>query len=213
MPIHSDDESEESLNTLLQWLAKDSAWSCSRRTQSGLLSLEYKAVIELARQAEAGRISIRACRSAGFEYETLPPAFWKRATLDVRPDPKRIFEVFVRAKDTISPEAVKELASRDYVDLVAKWKEARAIWDREAIGRNDPAVPRGDKARLFPMRAAWLKEQMRERGWATAHAVQMQGGPEHRSVMKALDGEFVQDRVLEKLAEVFEVSPRDIPAE
>jgi hypothetical protein len=51
----------------------------------------------------------------------------------------------------------------------------------------------------FPDRATWLNERLRERGW-NKHDVSRQGGPDHKTVQKILDGERVREDALEKMA-------------
>jgi hypothetical protein len=51
----------------------------------------------------------------------------------------------------------------------------------------------------LPKRAAWLNEQLRKRGW-NIYDLERQGGPEHRSAQKILDGLPVGPDVLRKVA-------------
>jgi hypothetical protein len=67
-----------------------------------------------------------------------------------------------------------------------------------------------------PKRAQWLKQELRARS-LSKQDIERQGGPEHRTVQKILDGGPVREDVLEKLAKALsskggnKVSVIDIP--
>jgi hypothetical protein len=68
---------------------------------------------------------------------------------------------------------------------------------------------------VFPARAAWLKDRLRERSW-NKHDLSSHGGPDHKTVQKILDGLSVREDVLEKVAKGLsmknaEVNVLDIP--
>jgi hypothetical protein len=58
---------------------------------------------------------------------------------------------------------------------------------------------RNDKGVQFPKRASWLSGHLRERAW-NKHDLFRQGGPEHKTTQKILDGLAVREDVLEKVA-------------
>ena len=71
----------------------------------------------------------------------------------------------------------------------------------------------------FPNRAAWLAKRLLERAW-NPHDVQRhgQGGPDHKTVQKILDGLPVREDVPEKVAIALskkfgEVKLTDIPTD
>jgi hypothetical protein len=51
----------------------------------------------------------------------------------------------------------------------------------------------------FPNRVAWLKLELRKRGWSK-YDISQQGGPDHKTVQKILDGAAVRPGVLKGLA-------------
>ena len=51
----------------------------------------------------------------------------------------------------------------------------------------------------FPNRAAWLDARLSERGW-NKHDLSGNGGPNHKTTQKILDGLNVQEDVLRKVA-------------
>lgn len=64
-------------------------------------------------------------------------------------------------------------------------------------------------------RAAWLRKRLAERAW-NKHDLFRQGGPDHKSVQKILDGRKVREDVLEKVADALskkhsKVTVLDIP--
>jgi hypothetical protein len=59
---------------------------------------------------------------------------------------------------------------------------------------------------LFPERAAWLNDRLRERSW-NKHEVSRQGGPDHKTVQKIRDGARVREDVLDKLAKALSNAP------
>lgn len=62
----------------------------------------------------------------------------------------------------------------------------------------------------FPGRAAWLKQQMRDRGFSM-HYLKVQGGPDHKTTARILDGEPVGELVIGRLAKGLSVPPEQIP--
>ena len=67
----------------------------------------------------------------------------------------------------------------------------------------------------FPNRAAWLNKRLQERSW-NKHDLARQGGPDHKTIQKILDGFDVREDVLEKIAvalskKLHKVTVIDIP--
>jgi hypothetical protein len=83
------------------------------------------------------------------------------------------------------------------------------IVDKSPAGESKKSKPQ------FPNRATWLADQLRERSW-NKHDPSRQSGPDHKTVQKILDGEFVRVDVLEKIADALSknkgrVTVDDIP--
>jgi hypothetical protein len=102
--------------------------------------------------------------------------------------------------------------------------EASPVQQAPPLSASDEghATPQAGSAAIpkFPGRASWLAERLRERAW-NKHDVYRQGGPDHKSVQKILDGKSVREDLLHKLAAALskanaslhlpEIIPRDIP--
>jgi hypothetical protein len=58
----------------------------------------------------------------------------------------------------------------------------------------------------FPDRAVWLDKRLCERSW-NKHDASRQGGPDHKTVQKILDGMRVREDLLEKLAKALSNAP------
>ena len=74
------------------------------------------------------------------------------------------------------------------------------------IGGDSPKNKNNTDEPKFPERAAWLKGRLGERGW-NKHDVSRQGGPDHKTVQKILDGRRVREDVLEPLATALSKAP------
>lgn len=58
----------------------------------------------------------------------------------------------------------------------------------------------------FPKRAAWLSERLRERSW-NKHDLSRQGGPDHKTIQKFLNGFHVREDVLKKITDALSKAP------
>lgn len=72
--------------------------------------------------------------------------------------------------------------------------------------RQDTAKPPS----RFPNRAAWLKRQMADRDFSK-HYIKVQGGPDHKTIARILDGEPVRPHVIDRLARGLSVPREQIP--
>ena len=94
---------------------------------------------------------------------------------------------------------------------IMEWKGKKLLM-RADIGDQ----PRKEKT-LFPKRAAWVKQRLKERGWdhnePTRHS-----GPDRKTMLKILNGEKVREEILEKLSSALSkrgtiIKPEDIPSD
>jgi hypothetical protein len=91
--------------------------------------------------------------------------------------------------------SIEDYAKRRF-DVLAENLEVELLETRQAESPQASPLQRP----MFPKRAAWLNERLRERGW-NKHDISRQGGPDHKTVQKILDGERVREDVLEKIAQ------------
>jgi hypothetical protein len=100
----------------------------------------------------------------------------------------------------------------DAIKAVLTEERARAY---RAATVTAPAMAKGKET--FPNRAAWLKMHM-QRLRVTPHRLKELGGPNNKTIKRILDGKFVQEHVLTKLAEALSalgspISVEDIPSD
>jgi hypothetical protein len=62
----------------------------------------------------------------------------------------------------------------------------------------------------YPRRAAWLRDRLEERGWGS-HDLEAEGGPNHETTYRILQGAWVQNRSLQKLARTLKIKVNEIP--
>ena len=130
-------EKNESLDLIVPWIAKNSAWSRWQTAQGATTEEQmrlYTAAAVVRGAAIEGRLRISARRRSETKSEELLANFWERACFDVKADPVRIWKITLRPCDGLPPDAAEKLMSANYVELTAKWSEVKAIWpekDRE----------------------------------------------------------------------------------
>jgi len=75
----------------------------------------------------------------------------------------------------------------------------------------DPIPETGDAAAKFPIRAQWLADRLQERSW-NKHDLYSNGGPDHKTGQKVLDGLAVRPDILEKIARALSMKVRQVSA-
>lgn len=68
------------------------------------------------------------------------------------------------------------------------------------LPKEAPACTRNNPEPPFPKRASWLRDKLRERSW-NKHDLARQGGPDHKTVQKVLNGFPVREDVLQRIAD------------
>jgi lambda repressor-like predicted transcriptional regulator len=94
------------------------------------------------------------------------------------------------------------LVERSVVQMTLRTHAAE--WIAETGGPSPEAKPK------FPVRAAWLRAELKKKGWSK-HDLARHGGPDHKSTQKVLNGLWVQDGVLQKIADALKIPLNVIP--
>lgn len=99
--------------------------------------------------------------------------------------------------------------------LEASAREEAATVEKAPISAESKGAAQADEVRRFPNRARWLTERLRERAW-NKHDLSRQGGPDHKTAQKVLDGLAIREDALEKVADALsnkggKVTVLDIP--
>jgi hypothetical protein len=127
-------EKNESLDLIVPWIAKNSAWSRWQTAQGATTEDQmrlYTAAAVVRGAAIEGRLKISARRRSETKPEELFANFWELACFDVKADPVRIWKITLRPCDGLPPDAaekMEKIMSANYVELTTKWSEVKAIW-------------------------------------------------------------------------------------
>ena len=147
-------------------------------------------------------------------FEGVAPHYWAQLKPDVGAFSAKLDAIWEYVSQRFHPNAeLRETLKRN-------WK-MWALLERAAL--NLPILVTTNKPSpisQFPHRASWLKDRLHERSW-NQHDPHRQGGPDHKTVQKILDGTRVREDVLDKLATALSkasdskrlptVTVRDIP--